>query len=258
MITGQSTQGHGPRVRRVHQSSRWWLCIAIGFGLLAVCDALIAAEYRLIKGRDFELCRALEQNLNVFKDDPPMVCERKFDARFKDFRVPNWEPLDAKENRDLLEQIYKAQFSLAVTKDSDKKFAEEKWLKFKPELEKKLGEGRVFLSKSRFDLAHNGEHVTVLKLVDNGCDPVKHIRFVNQPDPTLHVFVDDTTELDPRYARTARFMAEPFFYQGRVHLSEWNGLPNTEPPQLNVYETFWTRGHFGLPIYPICTYRYMN
>lgn len=261
MTTKQTAQGHGPAVQRMHHSSSCWLCLTMGFALLQLCDALSAAEYKLIKGRQFELCRTLEQNLNSFKDQPPMVCERKFNPRFKDFSVPKWEPLDPKANMDLLEQIYKEKILIGwgVPRERvDTAWLHQAWEKRKPEVEQKIANRQLSLSKARFDLAHKGEQVTVLKLVDDGCDPVKQFAFVNQPDPTFHVFDENTGKVDPRYRDTVNFTADAFFYQGRIRLATWSGNPNLKGPELDVYETFWTLDEFGIKLHPVCTYRYLK
>ena len=87
------------------KSMRRGSSLALGVLWLLIADVATAGDYVLMLGKGIEVCEAYLKNLNSFPDDPPMVCERKVNPKFSEFSKPIWQPQDALEHLNLLEQI---------------------------------------------------------------------------------------------------------------------------------------------------------
>jgi hypothetical protein len=59
-----------------------------------------AGEYMLEKGKGVEVCEAYSKNLNSFNlhSQYVMACERKINPIFADFKKPEWEKLELRDN----------------------------------------------------------------------------------------------------------------------------------------------------------------
>lgn len=64
-----------------------------------------AGEYVITKGQRFELCRELAENLNTFKDEPPLLCGLKLNPKYTNFRFPKWEMMDVRENVEIVQMV---------------------------------------------------------------------------------------------------------------------------------------------------------
>ncbi len=87
-----------------------------------------------------QLCSGLVENFDRYKDEPPMVCVRKFDTEFLGISFPEWEPVDVDSSIDDLRRLYKEQ-------DKSEYFDEfyEQWK-----------DARVSVWKGEFDINHDG------------------------------------------------------------------------------------------------------
>src|SRR5712691_10186788 len=92
------------------KSTPWvWL-----FAMLVLPISVLADTYEIIRGKQYPLCRELEKNLNEFTNQPPMVCERKFSSKYKDFRRPDWRLLPTEDAIQAVLAIERARFSPGV------------------------------------------------------------------------------------------------------------------------------------------------
>lgn len=220
---------------------------------IALIGVAQAAEYQLVEGDQYELCRDLERNLNTFKDEPPMVCGIRLNPEFEDFRVPAWEPMRAKDHVGLLKQMYWAKYS-GLGGYTPEIIAEE-WRKYLPELKQKIERGQVQIAKGHFDIEHDSDKESVVRLRDDGCDAVKYLMAFSPPDPNLFVLSTDGDVLYSGYDRMSRNSSDTFLYKGRTYLSSWGGITTSEDTVLYVYETFEVFGEFGFQL--VCRYDYL-
>ncbi|MBP7528660.1 MAG: hypothetical protein KA801_12080 [Syntrophorhabdaceae bacterium] len=72
------------------------------FVLIIVPTICLSAEYRLLHGRNEEVCKAYLRNLNSFKDWPDMACNRDFSENIPSLKGIEWQPTwtqDKKQNK---------------------------------------------------------------------------------------------------------------------------------------------------------------
>jgi hypothetical protein len=249
---------HVYRVRGEVVDRQFFAYMALGGGI-----------YRLITGQHFAVCRELEQNLNRFQKDPPMVCGLRFRPHFKDFKHPDWEDLNPCE------------FQAAVRSMIDLEIRHmPNWKNALPEqqqqeLEKRLAEIRlafernqVKLQRARFDLDRHEGKETVLRLEVGNCEPARNY------DSSIGYWdrwavVKNNEEMDDRYGVWSR---DVFLHQGRAYLAAWGIRRDPlEPDDTNlgyirIYEPYWLPagfgggkdGIFGVKTYPLCQYQYQK
>ncbi len=107
-----------------------------------------AGEYFLIDQAKFihqkddikQLCSSLVENFNRYKDEPPMVCVRKFDTKLLGISFPEWESVDVDSSIEDLRRLYEEQ-----GKGEYFDGVYERWK-----------DGRVSAWKSEFDINHEG------------------------------------------------------------------------------------------------------
>jgi hypothetical protein len=149
------------------------------------------------------ICKDFMANLKAL-GEPPMVCDRKFHPKFKQFTWPKWQKLDAWENRDLIYQIWEARFSYGRgvgNYDGNTPYA--KASQFTLEyieryLKQNIDSGDITLSVTRVQI--DGKSTTVLQFMeakkripctDDGCFPCMADGFPsNSPFVRQHYIVD--------------------------------------------------------------------
>lgn len=63
-------------------------------------------RYRLTLGKGTSVCEAYLKHLNAFpREEPAMICERKLNPAFSNFRKPDWEEIDVWEHLDWVYEI---------------------------------------------------------------------------------------------------------------------------------------------------------
>jgi hypothetical protein len=80
--------------------------------MLAVFGASTTAlggTYKIIRGEDFPVCQDFLANLKAL-GGPALVCDRKFDPRFKQFSWPQWQTINPVQHKQLILQIWQKQF----------------------------------------------------------------------------------------------------------------------------------------------------
>lgn len=205
--------------------------------------SVYAAEYKLVRGQQYELCREFEKNLNSFKNEPPMVCERKLNPEFKNFWKPKWKDVDSQNNMGIINRFSEYKYQ--------KNKYEKTYLKNWEKILTNIDEGVVSLQIAFFDLDFDGRDEPVYKLKPFRCDPA--VEYYVAPIPYLFVMNKNNKILNTKYRRIFRSTYDPFFYKGRIYLSESYGLPKHH---INIYEPFNTLGELGVQNKPICRYNY--
>lgn len=72
-----------------------------------VSDKSVATpRYRITLGKGTSVCEAYLKHLNAFpREEPAMLCERKLNPAFSNFRKPEWEEIDVWEHLDWVYEI---------------------------------------------------------------------------------------------------------------------------------------------------------
>lgn len=158
---------------------------------MLIADVATAGDYVLMVGKGIEVCEAYLKNLNSFPDDPPMVCERKVNPKFTGFSKPVWQPLDALEHLDLLEQIERQKLSYI---EEDIRNREKLIVWFKEH----IVSGRIRLALTNIDIEQNGmtANETVLQYEYADCDPANESNFAGLAGRAFYVLSPGKVQID--------------------------------------------------------------
>lgn len=232
----------------------WFLMVML---LIMNPGIIFAGQYELVRGKQFQLCRDLVKNFNEFKDERPMLCERKFSPKYKDFKKPNWKALDIEQNFPLILAIKRESGAIMLPEHLEKMMSQ-----YEIEVQERIKQGKVFLYEANFDIAHSGEKVRVV-MVNDYCDPASLERVLledpaltmadpAQPivvDPAVAIMKPGSLEGDARYKNLSSFRGDVFFFQGRSYLAQWSIFPSAigrspgpskkHNGYILVYEPFW-------------------
>jgi hypothetical protein len=129
----------------------------------------------------------MAKNMNEFKGEPPMVCERKFDPKYRDFRKPNWQPLPPEQALEAALAIRHARW-----RRHPKAVAE-----MEGRVRQAAVEGKLRAWEARFDIARNGERPRAVMVSYGECRP--DLGHTSEFDPEIGVFRGETFEFDVRY-----------------------------------------------------------
>jgi len=217
-----------------------------------------AGEYFLIERERYQLCHDLVKNFNQFKDEEPMVCERRFYSDYKDFRLPKWDELDPKKFADTLERL--------LVKE-----ARYSWPHGIPELRSRIKKGTVKLWRSQVDINFDGHVNTVYMMQEYACKTKRDYARDNMP---RYRFMAEQNDPDPEHPRfeflNGSVFGGIFYYKGRPYFHSWIQYPlfTTEKsrsvegpsPRIAVYETH--SPYLGLfesfGYKPVCEIGYRN
>lgn len=203
------------------KSMRRGSSLALGVLWLLIADVATAGDYVLMLGKGIEVCEAYLKNLNSFPDDPPMVCERKVNPKFTGFSKPVWQPLDALEHLDLLEQIQRQKLS----------HIEEEYVRNREKLiawfKEHIVSGRIRLALADIDIEQNGTTAkeTVLQHEYADCDPANESNFAGLSGRAFYVLNPEKTQIDVEKSKSFYFAlrADVFLFKDRVYLTRWAG-----------------------------------
>ncbi len=195
--------------------------VVLGMLWLLMADLATAGEYVLVLGKGIEVCEAYLKNLNSFPDDPPMVCERKVNPKFPEFSKPVWQPLDALEHLDLLEQIERQKLS----------HIEEEYIRNRGKLiawfKEHIASGRIRLALANIDLEQNGTTAkeTILQYEYADCDPGNESNFAGLAGRAFYVLNPEKVQIDVEKSKSFAFLvrADIFLFKDQVYLTRWAG-----------------------------------
>jgi len=163
--------------------------------------------YMLISGKNDEMCRLFDENLNRFCDEPPMVCERKIHPDFaKDFSFPDWEAVDSEKHLDLIANYIRARAPKnARCAEGDEQcqaeWREVKWQEYKPKLLERMRGGQVTLARAPVYI-FNKERI-VYRLVDAPCPSYRDKVGYFPQVPKLFATDKNTGKFDPDFTKIA-------------------------------------------------------
>jgi hypothetical protein len=232
--------------------------------------------YKLISGKDNEMCRLFEQNLNRFCDEPPMVCERKIHPDFaKYFSFPKWEEVNPAEHLDIIADYIRARaperadcpkpvpvivpkkgespFVIHPLTESDiraNKAAEEcqaewrekKWQEYRVELLEHLKLGQVKLSCARFEIErYSKKYNLVYRLVDFPCRPLDPEYWNFSHVLKLIVLDEKTSKLDREWtAILGGATYDVLLYKEETYFTTWESGTD----KMRIYDPPFTQCMF--------------
>lgn len=237
--------------------------LAVGSAMLAV-PPMSAAQgpYEIVRGKDLAVCRALVKNFNLFKDQPPMVCERRVHPDSKGLAVPDWKAMSGDSALMAALALEKAIASMGSASQFQARYAKAEAL-----VRSNWSGGRLKVWESRLDLAGRGQAVRVV-LVRKGECQVK--RNDSAGDPIIGVLSDDKLEVNSEYQSLAHIDGDLIVYEGRPYLVNWEAFPTAtrRGPQIakrhrgyaDVSTFFWLPARGGGPAAgrsdPVCQIGY--
>lgn len=174
------------------------------------------------------------KNLNSFPGAPPMVCERKVNPKFPEFSKPTWQPLDALERLDLLEQIERLRPSHneeEYIRNREKLLA---WLK------DHIANGTIRLAVAEIDIEQDGAVETVLKHEYANCDPADEVQFTGMSGQSFYVLTPDKLKLDTEKSGSFSIglRADMVTFNERPYITVWAGDLGFKNGVLSVYRPF--------------------
>lgn len=224
-----------------------------------------AAEYTLVRGSRFSLCRDLERSLNSFTHPPPMTCGIHFGPTAPKLKLPEWKLIDINRNMDLFKEAFIAEY-MNYHGHVSKSDLNKKWETYSSTLPRTGPSRAPKLWIASFDIDHTGDAETVIRLVNDGCEPFENLDSYWSPDPSINVLVDNGRNLDDRYRQLDGYTADPFFYEGRIYLMKWysgtdyvpgSGAAVGNVGRSDIVNPFLTRGGFGISK-ALCKLRYFD
>jgi len=228
--------------------------LRIFFLLIFICPVLsFAGEYVLIEGKDREVCRAYEKNLNSFKHlKNAMVCERKLNPKFPDFKKPEWEKLDVWENRELVRMMDRYLWNRGNEDSNDKDM--EKWLE---RLKERIKNNEITLSLARVDIDNNGTIDNVIQYDMGTCSDTDESSFAIPDGRRFIVFNKGITAINTNltfFTRAQRFGI--LTYKGRTYLDSFGGNLKFRNGKLSVYDSVINTNGWTALGAEICIYKY--
>jgi hypothetical protein len=189
-----------------------------------------AGQYKLRKGKQYQVCKVYTDYLNSFDPPKAMICERPYNPSFKVIAKPKWRPIHAAENLPLIDQIMESRISpgresVVMTSPG---FVETK--KFRKEAAQK---GLIQLYFADINIDNRGGKELILRYdgpvhgpLAERCGATKgppYYRGVTLM-PNLYLMKDERT-VDKKETRQLQFNYDVFFYDGRTFLDLWTAFP---------------------------------
>lgn len=189
------------------------------------------------------VCRALEENLNEFCDEPPVVCGLLVAPRFAEqITFPAWQPVELDGQLDVVERIFRAQWA-SIRSESGK---EQVWGEFRSVVEPALRNGRLSLSSAELDLYELGKPYRTYRIDTGVCD-VRNANLKGPPsaswnlplaDAQVFVFLapEAVEDIEKTYRNRARSEPEGdvFLFEGRPYAYTMFGYRNDGRPVDNL------------------------
>jgi hypothetical protein len=156
-------------------AARFASAVAVGAIVMAADAQLAGSCYTAIPLTDQAgnaipiepVCRVLEQNLNQFCEEPPLVCGLKISPQFRDrIERPVWTPVSTDNGVGLVESIVRAQWGRFGLSSSFDRIWEER----RPIIEESVQEGRLRVSSAAIDLFQVGRSVEAYRIDPGDCE----------------------------------------------------------------------------------------
>jgi hypothetical protein len=115
------------------------------------------------------VCQAMEENLNRFCDQPPMVCELKVAPECRQqITFPNWTPLDPEKNRELIEEFLRTPWR-AGSSQPNSTLKKEIFQEEKTKINEAITAKTLTFAKDTLDLYNMGQPQTAYRLDYGTC-----------------------------------------------------------------------------------------
>lgn len=218
----------------------------------------LAGEYVLVEGKSKEVCREYGKNLNSFKHlKHAMVCERKLNPKFTDFRKPEWKELDVWENRELVRKMDR--FLWHSRRKSHQEAFDKNTAQWLEKLKERIKNHEIALHLTCVDIDNNGKLDNVIQYDMGTCSDTDESNFSSPLGQRLAVFNDDMTAVNEHLSNfTKVFRLGIFTYKGRTYLDYWGGDLKFKNGEVFVYDSVMnTAGWTNLGA-KICTYKYKS
>lgn len=186
------------------------------------------ACYRLTSGKDSKMCRLFLHNLNHFCD-LPNACEVPVDPSLaKYFSVPKWEIVNVEDHLNIVAAYIRIRAPKMANCDTEcmVRKREQEWQEYKPELLKRIKDGRINLVRSRINIRHDDESRMAYRLVDNVCAPdndYENYKIARRPGLMI---VDEKTGKPDKYYSTIPLSNSVLLYEGNAYLIDLDFLPH--------------------------------
>lgn len=200
--------------------------------VFSVNPSAAGGRYELLKGGEYEVCRAYESYLNSFQPVRPMICNRPGNLGNSEIQKPIWSPLDIESHLHLIEERVRQSLSenwkLGKSKEQIDKIKEiiEKRILKKEDLAKK---GSIKIFSGIFDINNDGMNENVLFFESSpevgGCTEKNKFYQTGSAIDARNIFVADH---DNRIVnvdnRSLNLFFDVFFYKGRTFLDNWGAI----------------------------------
>jgi len=193
-----------------------------------------AGKYKLVKGKEYSLCRDLLSNLKSL-GSPRMTCENKFNPKFKQFQKIPWKKVNPVDYKTAIKELflkirtinmYKHKSTRTLLKEkyllesdgySPSQLKELHWGKYWQHILTLYQQGKPVVQHSRVDMGGIDDKENILLIRDDDCKKFKY----PSNDPLVIVLEDNDIHLDQRYLNIVRYPHKIFFYQGKARFSKW-------------------------------------
>lgn len=228
-----------------------------------------------LKGKDMPIepmCRELEENLNTFCDEPPVVCGLRVAPQFaNDFTFPAWQPVALDGRLDLVESIIRAQWA-SLRNEQGKELV---WKEYRAVFAQALADARLTVATADLDLFQLGRAYKTYRIDAGNCAQLNaHLSkepksvWWNWPLKYAQVFVvpapDAVREIENKYVNGAMSGADGdiFVFRGKPYAYVMAGNQNAARPPINnvlvikegVNDTLG--GSPGIRVRDICVLKY--
>jgi len=217
--------------------------IAIALIEFVWAEAVLAGgHFELRKGEQYVLCRDFLQNLELYADEQPMVCDRKYHPSLKSFQLPEWKEVDVRDYQVLLKRMFMMYSALSQESLEDKReLYEQRWNEYANgsddglTIDKKIEQGVLKIWRGFFDIVNEGQKQVVLKVAFYpGCDTAQKDYFSKRLQPNYVYYVlNSRGEIDLTYWTLAHglYAGDLVFYKGKIRRVQWNnGLQHSVSP----------------------------
>jgi hypothetical protein len=203
-----------------------------------------ASTFALIHGRQFELCRGYEQNLKSYATPSRLDHEWPLDPALKEFRKPQWQSVDARENLEIVKTIFL--WRTDPNKRDGGAKAEAKWQEELPRTLTLIENKQVRLDLARVDFDADGKADRVyryyhpIKFLSSGAPPEYGYSYI--------YFPDDSQYPEESWRMDAGNLYDSFLYRGRFYLLGWFS------PGLTIWEP--KGGSQGVALIGVCVFKF--
>jgi hypothetical protein len=193
-----------------------------------------ASEYRLVKGKQYPLCQALQKNFDAFRPNPPLMsCGLRFKPEAKLLRSVPWRAVDLADYEVAIRQAYEQIFRPRVPPEKLVQRVDSEFVRLMDNA--RAGKARLWRADFDFvnewtDGVRTHQIESVLRLMESPCDdsvpPQKWQQRWSMPK-LLAVAPTQTEhgklfEMVEGYEILPTAAFDTFLYDGKARLIQWD------------------------------------